>query len=194
MIVGLTGGIGSGKSTVAKMFEDLGVPVYVADTEAKKLLENSEVVKKAVIELLGPEAFVDSKPDRVFIASLVFRDSNKLNALNKIIHPQVKIHFKNWYDSQEAPYVIKEAAILFESGSHEDCDFVITVTAPEDIRIKRVMARDQVNEDDVRDRMKNQWEDVKKIELSDFVIHNSSLQDTRDQVRKIHLQLLKKKS
>lgn len=193
MIVGLTGGIGSGKSTVAKMFQELGVPIYVADTEARKLLEDSPMVKKEVIKLLGREVYEDSKPNRARIASLVFKDAKKLEALNKIIHPQVKKHFIKWYESQDAPYVIKEAAILFESGSYKDCDQIITVTAPEKIRIKRVMTRDKISEDAVRDRMKNQWLDAEKIKRSDFVIFNSSLEETQNGVIKIHRELLKKR-
>jgi dephospho-CoA kinase len=194
MIVGLTGGIGSGKSTVAKMFMDLGVPVYLADDEAKKLLSGDPSVRKSVEKLLGKKAYIGDKPDRAYIASQVFDNSKKLESLNKIIHPAVKKHFKNWYTLQVAPYVIKEAAILFESGSNDDCDAVITVTAPPEIRIERVILRDHTTEEAVKARMKHQWSDEEKLKLSDFVITNTSLKKTQDQVRKIHGQLLKKLS
>jgi dephospho-CoA kinase len=194
MIVGLTGGIGSGKSTVAKMFMDLGVPVYLADDEAKKLLSGDPSVRKSVEKLLGEKAYIGDKPDRAYIASQVFDNSKKLESLNKIIHPAVKKHFKNWYTLQVAPYVIKEAAILFESGSNDDCDAVITVTAPPEIRIERVILRDHTTEEAVKARMKHQWSDEEKLKLSDFVITNTSLKKTQDQVRKIHGQLLKKLS
>jgi dephospho-CoA kinase len=194
MIVGLTGGIGSGKSTVAKMFMDLGVPVYLADDEAKKLLSGDPSVRKSVEKLLGEKAYIGDKPDRAYIASQVFDNSKKLESLNKIIHPAVRKHFKNWYTLQVAPYVIKEAAILFESGSNDDCDAVITVTAPPEIRIERVILRDHTTEEAVKARMKHQWSDEEKLKLSDFVITNTSLKKTQDQVRKIHGQLLKKLS
>jgi dephospho-CoA kinase len=194
MIVGLTGGIGSGKSTVAKMFMDLGVPVYLADDEAKKLLSGDPSVRKSVEKLLGKKAYIGDKPDRAYIASQVFDNSKKLESLNKIIHPAVRKHFKNWYTLQVAPYVIKEAAILFESGSNDDCDAVITVTAPPEIRIERVILRDHTTEEAVKARMKHQWSDEEKLKLSDFVITNTSLKKTQDQVRKIHGQLLKKLS
>ncbi|WP_340198454.1 dephospho-CoA kinase [Ascidiimonas sp. W6] len=192
MIIGLTGGIGSGKSTVAKMFQELGVPIYVADIEAKKLLVASSKVKNQVINLLGKKAYKGQEPDRAFISSLVFKDAEKLQELNNIIHPAVKIHFMNWYKNQDAVYVIKEAAILFESGSHKDCDFIITVTAPEKVRIKRVMQRDSIDENTIRERMQHQWSDKQKIERSDYVIYNSSLEKTQEQVLEIHHELLNK--
>ena len=156
MIVGLTGGIGSGKTTVAKMFMELGVPVYLADVEAKKLLAENTEVQKKVIDILGEQAYKNEEPDRAYIAEKVFKNKNLLTSLNKIIHPAVKIHFENWYASQNAPYVLKEAAILFESGSYKDCNAIITVTAPEEIRINRVILRDKTTEEAVRARMQNQ--------------------------------------
>ena len=176
------------------MFMVLGVPVYMADDEAKKLLAENTEVRQKVIDLLGEQAYKNEKPDRTYIAEMVFNNKNLLASLNKIIHPAVKIHFESWYASQNSPYVLKEAAILFESGGYKDCFAIITVTAPEEIRINRVILRDKTTEEAVRARMKNQWMDDKKIELSDFVIQNISLEKAQNQVRKIHHELLKKLS
>lgn len=194
MIVGLTGGIGSGKSTVAGMFKDLGVPIYMADRAGRELLEESSAVRKKVIALLGEEAYHNQRPDRAFIASVVFKDEKMLKALNRIIHPAVKKHFEAWIKVQNYPYVIKEAAILFESGSYKDCNAIITVVAPEDVRIERTIQRDGVTEKEVRARMKYQWEDDKRIALSNYVIYNLSLNETREQVENIHHELIKKLS
>ncbi|MFL9843915.1 dephospho-CoA kinase [Flavobacterium rhizosphaerae] len=186
-IVGLTGGIGSGKSTIAKFFEALDVPVYYADEEAKKILNLPETVTK-LVDLFG-EAIIarGGLPDRAKIAEVVFNDKVKLEMLNKIIHPGVAQHFDDWVKQQtKHPYVIKEAAILFESGSYKNCDFVITVTAPIETRIERVITRDNVSRQQVLQRMENQWHDDKKISLSDFIITNISLEDSKKQVVRIN--------
>lgn len=191
MIVGLTGGIGSGKSTVAKMFSDLGIPIYITDDEAKKMLYEPAVQKK-IIELLGHNAFDKGVPDRVYIAQKVFNNKELLEGLNKIIHPEVQLHFNTWYKQQLTPYVIKEAAILFETGGNRQCDFVITVTAPVEVRILRAMKRDHAAREQIESRMKNQWPDEEKIKLSDFTIQNNNIEFTRLQVSEIHEILLKK--
>ncbi|WP_333876479.1 dephospho-CoA kinase [Flavobacterium sp.] len=190
-IIGLTGGIGSGKTTVANYLKSHGVPVYIADEEAKMIM-NTPVVVSKVKEVFGEEMIDDDKVDRQKLAQLVFADVHQLQKLNAIIHPLVKEHFEQWLrEHQQYPFVVKEAAILFESGSYKDCDQIILVTAPEADRIQRVVKRDAVTEDLVLARMNNQWSEEQKMALSDYIIHNISLENTREQVDVI-LDLLKK--
>lgn len=190
-IVGLTGGIGSGKTTVAKMFEALNVPIYIADIEAKKLTNSSKEIRRDLIKLLGDEAYNTTGLNRKFVADKIFNDPKLLNAVNNIIHPQVAIHFKQWAQKQDSPYVIKEAAILFENGGYKDCDAVILITAPKEIRIQRVLARDKSSKTEIEQRMKNQWSDDKKRKLATFVIENIEIANTQNEVAKIHKTLLK---
>lgn len=192
MIVGLTGGIGSGKSTVAAMFQELGVPVYVSDLQARELMNNSKEIHSQLQDLLGEEAVVNGLPDRVFIASKVFQDKALLSQLNQIVHPQVRTHFLQWTATQKAPYVIQESAILFESGGNVLCDVIITVTAPLEEKIARVMQRDGVSEEAVLQRMKNQLPDAEKAANSQFVIENINRAQTAENVAVIHQTLLKK--
>ena len=145
-IVGLTGGIGSGKTTVANFFSQLGVPVYIADLEAKGLMKRSKVIKRKLLQLFGKDAYIGVDINKPYIASKIFNDVSLLEKMNNIVHPKVASHFKRWLKKQDAPYVIKEAAIIFENGSYQSLDFIITVIASENIRIKRVMARDQSTE------------------------------------------------
>ncbi|WP_121665568.1 dephospho-CoA kinase [Mesonia aquimarina] len=191
MIIGLTGGIGSGKTTVAKMFESYGIPIYIADEEAKKML-NFISVKKEVIQLLGENAYKNNQPDREYIASKVFADAELLAELNGIIHPRVQEHFQEWYDQQQSAYVIYEAAILFEKGGYKKCDFSILVTAPKDEKIKRLQERDNSSKEQIEARMKNQWSDEKKKDFADFIIENIELETTKLQVKKLHERLLNK--
>lgn len=189
-IVGLTGGIGSGKTTIAKLFQAMGVPVYIADTQAKKILESSKVVRAKVIALLGEKAYSNKLPNREYIAQLVFNDPALLGGLNAIIHPQVHINFKQWAQKQDAPYCIKEAAILFENGGFAMCDATILVTAPTKLKIERVLARDNTSLTSIEQRMENQWEDEKKIPMASYVIENIDLASTKSQVQKVHKTLL----
>lgn len=187
IIVGLTGGIGSGKSTVRKIFENLGVPVYDADYESKQLLNTDEELKKELIKAFGEkiysnEGFINKK---VF-AAIIFNDEKELEKANSIIHPAVEKHFLNWVNSQEAKYVVKEAAILFESGSFKKTDKIITVSAPVELRIKRVCKRDNTNEEQVRQRIKNQMTDEERKSRSDWVIINDEKQLILPQILKIH--------
>lgn len=185
-IIGLTGGIGSGKTTIANYFADLGVPVYIVDTEAKKILNFPEVVQE-ILQVFGEEVFTDNIPDRKKLASVVFNNPEKLKQLNAIIHPRVRQHFIDWAEQHKKErFVIKEAAILFESGSFKDCDKVILVTAPKEVRIKRVMKRDGVSKEEVLERMKNQWDEEKKKKLSDFIIENIDLEIAKNQVNTIY--------
>ena len=184
-IIGLTGGIGSGKTTVAKYFRASGIPVYIADTEAKKISESAEIVK-LIKSAFGTSIFDAENINREKLAQLVFNDSEKLATLNKIIHPAVKIHFENWVKNhKEFPYVIKEAAILFESGSYKDCDIIITVVAPLETRISRVLGRDKTSRENVLKRIDSQWTDDQRVSKSDYVIENISLPETQKQVDKI---------
>lgn len=185
-IVGLTGGIGSGKTTVAKMFEKLGVPIYIADLEAKKITNNPSTLV-SIEEKFGSAVIKNNELNREAMAKIVFSNPDKLKELNGIIHPLVAIHFKKWIKQQkDKPFIIKEAAILFETNMHLQCDFVITVTAPEEIRIKRVLERDPISESEIRKRMNNQFSDDKRLKLSDFVIENINLETTLQQVNEIY--------
>ncbi len=191
MIVGLTGGIGSGKTTVAKLFLELGVPIYIADIEAKKLMNTSKIIRKKLIALFGEEAYLNNTLNRPFLADKIFKNKVLLKKMNAIVHPKVASHFKKWVMKQDYPYVIKEVAILFENDSYKSCDAVITVTAPIEVRIDRVIARDNTSEGKVKSIINNQWNDEEKIKLSQFVITNTDLIKTKMQVAEIHEKLLK---
>ena len=190
-IIGLTGGIGSGKTIVANYFMELGVPVYFADMEAKRLMHSSKVVKRKLIDEFGREAYVNNKLNRAYLAAIVFNDKQKLAAINSIVHPSVSISFKRWLHKQNSTYSIQENAILFESNGADRFDYIITVTAPLKTRILRVIERDGVSEQEVLARINNQMPDSKKVEQSHFVIENIDLKQTKIQVQKIHQELLK---
>ena len=190
--VGLTGGIGSGKTTIANLFAlHFSIPIYIADTKAKELVANNKQLQQEIVALLGEEAFVEGRYNTAFVAQEVFSNKEKLDKLNAIIHPYVQQDFLQWKQSQQALYVIKEAAILFESGSYRDCDFIIMVTAPLEERIKRVMLRDKIDRETVEKRIKNQWNDEKKIELSTFVIENREIDKNLDKIEIIHSKIVK---
>ena len=190
--VGLTGGIGSGKTTVANFFSELGIPIYNADLEARRLMKSSSLIKKKLIKVFGNDAYKNGELNTSFLASIVFKDKSELAKINSIIHPEVAKDFKSWVKKQEAPYVIEESAILFENDLIGNFDYIITVTAPAEVRINRIIKRDQTSKNEVLMRMSNQWDDKKKIQLSDYIIHNIELSDTKKQVKKLHKKLLKK--
>jgi len=190
-IVGLTGGIGSGKTTVANYFKALNVPVYIADVQAKALMNRSKVIKRKLIKLFGDEAYVNNTLNKPFIASQIFSNQDLLKKMNAIVHPKVAKHFSNWVKKQNVPYVISEVAIIFENGSQGKYDYIITVVAPEQTRLNRVIKRDNSSEAKVKAIMNNQWTDQQKTEHSDFVINNTDLKDTKLQVENIHSKLLK---
>ncbi|MFV9551312.1 dephospho-CoA kinase [Algibacter sp. PT7-4] len=193
IIVGLTGGIGSGKTTVAKQFSKLGIPVYIADDEAKSLMRRSKIIKRKLTKLFGEEAYINGDLNKPFLANIIFNDKTYLEKMNAIVHPKVAKHFEKWVKKQEgAPYVIKEVAILFENGGNKACDYVITVTAPIETRIKRLLKRDNTTTEKIKAIMKNQWSDEEKIKQSHFVIQNTILKDTINQVLKTHKKLLVK--
>ena len=190
-IVGLTGGIGSGKTTVARFFEKLDIPVYIADEAGKRLMNSSDEIRVKIIDLFGEAAYEGYVPQRKYIASKVFNDSELLSRLNQIIHPAVEADFKNWLTEQSSEYVIYEAAILFETGGYKKCDFSILVKAPQKLRIERLQKRDNSSKEEIKQRMNNQWSDEKKSELADFIINNEDLTQTKLQVEHIHSEILK---
>jgi len=183
-IIGITGGIGSGKTTITKYIESLGYPVYIADDEAKKLLDTEEVVDE-IRNTFGEEIIENNLVDKKKLATFVFGNENKLKQLNEIVHPKVRQQFINWLKQLDKPFVVKEAAILFESGAYKDCDFTILVTAPEDVRIDRVIKRDNTNKEDVSKRIRSQWSDEDKAKLSDFVIQNVDLEQSKREIDEI---------
>ncbi|MCX6275753.1 MAG: dephospho-CoA kinase [Bacteroidetes bacterium] len=189
-VVGITGGIGSGKSTVCNVFRVLGIPVYEADSEAKKLYDLPEVIAE-LKKVFGGHYFSKSgELDKRKFADLIFNDETALQKINDIVHPYVKKSFREWRKTHnDKPYVLKEAAILFESGSDKGCDKVITVTAPDNVRLKRVMKRDQRTADQVNKIIAKQWSDAEKVKRSDFVIVNDESDLVVPQVLKIHMTL-----
>jgi dephospho-CoA kinase len=184
-IIGLTGGIGSGKTAVAKYMESLGIPVYIADEEAKKLMASSEMIQE-ITATFGEEVNDSGTLDRKKIAKLVFDNPEKLQKLNNIVHPQVKKHFDAWVEKHKKhPLVVKEAAILFETGGDQYCDAVITVISPLETRIKRVVERDKTDKESVLKRMESQWTDEQRVAKSNYVIHNITLKETYKQTKQI---------
>ena len=191
--IGLTGGIGSGKTTVAKVLEVLGIPVYYADEAAKELMYKNELLKQQLIFHFGKDTyFEDGQLNRKHLSSIVFADKEKLELLNSLVHPVTIADAKEWFSKQTAPYVIKEAALLFESGTAEGLDYIIGVTAPVTLRIKRVMDRDNVTADEVKRRMNNQLDDSIKMKLCDFVLQNNEQQLLLPQVVQLHEELIRR--
>lgn len=190
-IVGLTGGIGSGKTTVAKMFQNLGVPLYIADDRAKLLMNSSGPLKQKLVALFGAEAYQDGQLNRAFLASKIFQDETLLQKMNAIVHPEVGIDFEKWKQQQNAVYGIKEAAIIFENNLASQYDYIITVIADLDQRIARVIKRDDTTEAKIMTIVNNQLSDAEKVNQSDFVIINHDMDDTYRQVLHIHQQLSK---
>jgi dephospho-CoA kinase len=189
MIVGLTGGIGSGKSTVAAIFQYLKVPVFIADEEAKALIDQ-EPIQRPLKALLGADIIKSGAVNRSLMAQKIFGDESLLKAVNNIIHPAVGQRFQAWAKEQDHPYLIREAAILFESGSYRDCEKIIVVTAPEALRLKRVMKRSGEGEEQVKRRMSRQWPEEEKIARADYVITNDHSQSLIYQVLAIHEDLI----
>lgn len=184
--IGLTGGIGSGKSTVAKIFEVLGIPVYYADTEAKRLMNSNEKIKESLRQHFGEATYKNEELDRKYLADIVFNNPEKLELLNALIHPVTIKDAEEWMQRQAAPYSIKEAALLFESGAAENLDFVIGVYAPQALRIKRVMKRDNLAQDEIVKRINRQVNEEMKMKLCDFVITNNEQELLIPQVLKLH--------
>lgn len=188
--IGLTGGIGSGKTTVARIFETLGIPVYYADDAAKRLMNDDPELKKALIDLFGESCYKDGTLNKAYLASLVFQDSEKREQLNQIVHPATIADANVWLSQQHAAYALREAALLFESGAAEGLDYVIGVSAPVHVRIKRVMQRDNLSQEDVIKRMDTQLQDTIKLKLCDFVIVNDERVGLLPQVLSLHEKLM----
>lgn len=188
--IGLTGGIGSGKTTVAKIFETLGIPVYYADDAARHLLNSNPTLKEAVIQHFGEAAYQDGVLDRKYLAAIVFSNKEKLDLLNSITHPVTIKDAEDWMATQTAPYAIKEAALLFESGASEKLDYIIGVYAPQHLRIKRVMKRDNMDTQEVLRRISRQIDEEMKMKLCNFVIKNNDEQLVLPQVIALHERLL----
>ncbi len=174
--IGITGGIGAGKSIVARVFATMGFPVFYSDIAGKELLSNDENVKKRVIELFGSSSYTNGQLDRAFLAKRIFSDNSLKQELNNIVHPAVRDYFSVWASKQNTPFVFNEAAILFETGSYKSFDLNILVSAPESIRFERVKSRDNLTYSEVEARMKAQWSDEDKRQLADFEIVNDNKQ------------------
>ncbi len=170
--IGITGGIGSGKTHVAQIFMKMGVPIYFADDRAKWLMSNNLTIVNKVLQLFGPNAYHNDSLNRAYIANKIFKNKLILEKLNSIVHPEVSADFNNWVDSQKAPYVIKEAALLIESGSFKDLDAILTIDAPLEVRIKRAANRDKQSEKEIEKRITNQLPNKIKVNAADFVINN----------------------
>ncbi len=192
-IICLTGGIGSGKTTVSNFFAEAGIPVYIADERAKVVMEQADIIA-AVSDLFGPEVIGSNQLlNRQRIREIVFKDAEKLLKLNAIVHPAVAVDFKNWLSKQnEAPFVIKESAILFESNTYGSCEEIILVTAPEEIRVQRVMLRDGVSQENVENIMINQMKDHEKQKYCQYIVENTDKAKTKLEVEKIINNILTK--
>jgi dephospho-CoA kinase len=185
--IGITGGIGSGKSTVCKVFSVLSIPVFNADEEARRLMQEDKNLVEKIKKLFGEEAYLNEKLNRAKIAAMVFENKDLLEKLNALVHPAVGKEFTRWAAKHtDQPYIIKEAAILFESNAHRGLDYVIAVSAPEKLRIERIMQRDSISEEQVRQRMRNQWPERKKVQLADFVVVNDDKKMVLPQVMRLH--------
>lgn len=190
--IGLTGGIGSGKTTVAQIFEVLAIPVYYADQAAKDLMNQDPELKKQIISRFGETVYKEGKLDRSYLGGVVFADAEKLALLNDLVHPVTLRHAAAWMDQQQTAYAIKEAALIFEAGLEKLFDYIIGVTAPESARLERVMERDKASADSVLQRMKQQMDEKEKISRCDFVIQNNGIEAILPQVLAIHETLLAK--
>ena len=190
--VGITGGIGSGKTTVSTLFDALGIPVYYADNEAKRLMNNNKEIIEAIKDLLGPDSYLDGTLNRKYIADKVFANPDIRIALNKIVHPFTIADAERWMKEQTTPYVLKEAALIFESGADKHLDFVIGVNCPEDVRIERIMKRDHLDKNAAIARIKGQMNEKEKMNKCHFIINNNEETFLTTQVLELHDILLQK--
>jgi dephospho-CoA kinase len=189
--IGITGGIGSGKSTVCDIFSQLGIPVYNSDIRAKELMSEDAELREDVIRHFGEKAYENGELNRPYLADVVFNNKEKLEILNSLVHPAVGRDFNRWLENhRDSPYILKEAALLLESGSYKTLDKMIMVNAPEELRISRVMERDSVPREEVEKRISNQWSEEKKSEMSDYFISNNGEQLLVPQVMKLHEEIL----
>lgn len=190
--VGVTGGIGSGKTLICQVFEKLGIPVFYADDEAKRLLNTDPQVKESMREYFGKDIYDDTGIKKAYLASKIFNNKDALSKVNSIVHPVVRKLFARWVKEKEAafPYVIEEAAILFESGVYQDLDYNILVYAPEELRINRVISRDHASMEQVKARMEHQMKDEDKMAMADAVIYNDESRLVIPQILEIHQRLI----
>lgn len=184
--VGITGGIGSGKSVVCSLFSSIGIPVYDSDSRAKKLMNENELIKEVLIGYFGSEIYIEGNLNRPLLAQKIFNNRIALEFVNSIVHPAVRNDFLHWAERQNAPYVIEETALLFESGAYKILDKIITVTSPEELRIQRVIERDHTTRENVLQRIRNQLPETEKVARSDFVIINDHQHSLIEQVNNIH--------
>jgi dephospho-CoA kinase len=190
MKLGITGGIGSGKTSVCRVFNVLGIPVFSADPEAQKIMNEDSEIIRSINKIAGKNLYPDDKLDRMELAALIFNDPDLLSRVNSLVHPVVFKHFKNWTVEQNAPYVIMEAAILFESGASNLVDRVATVIAPVEERISRVTSRNRLSREQVMERIRNQMDDETRIRMSDYVINNAENEMIIPVILKIHEDLI----
>lgn len=190
--VGITGGIGSGKTTVARIFQVLGIPVYYADDAARRIMNEDETLRREIIRLFGPEAYKEGQLNRAYLASVVFQDRKKLAALNALVHPATIRNSNLWMKKQRGPYAIREAALIFESGVQGTLDFIIGVSAPLELRIARTMARDGISREQVQERIDRQINESVKMRLCDYVIINDDCKPLIPQVLHLHQLLMEK--
>lgn len=190
--IGITGGIGSGKTTVCKLFQLQNIPVFYADQQAKEIMQTDKQLVDDLKAAFGMDVYSEEGIlNRSKLAALVFNDKEKLQKLNSLVHPAVFKAFDTWVKQQTAPYVLKEAALLFESGSYKDCDYIILVKSPQDLKISRIIERDSITEADVLKRMNKQLSDEEKEQRSDFIIYNDEVQMLIPQVLELHGKFLK---
>ncbi len=192
--VGITGGIGSGKTTVCKVFEVLGIPVFYADEAARQLMEQDAGLVKQITALIGAAAYKDGKLNRPYIAAAIFSNPDLLHKMNALTHPAIISYGKEWMAQQQTSYALKEAALFFETGSNEDIDVMIGVTAPQEVRISRAMQRDGISREDVLKRISRQMNEDDKMKLCDFVILNDGVRAVIPQVLALHKELLSRSS
>jgi dephospho-CoA kinase len=190
--VGITGGIGSGKSVVCQVFKTLGIPVFSADDAALYVMTHDAVLVQSIKQLLGSESYKDGKPNRPHIAALVFQQPELLQQLNSLVHPATIAYGQQWMETQITPYVIKEAAIFFESGSYKDMDVMVGIYAPKKVRLQRAMQRDGATEEKILQRMANQMDEAEKMRRCDYIIANDNNTAVLPQVLSLHKTLLEK--
>lgn len=191
LVIGITGGIGSGKSTICELFGILGIPVYNADQAAKALMTSNEILRKQLVEAFGANVFeANQQVNRTYLANLVFHHPEKLAQLNQLVHPAVGADFKSWSQKQNAPYVVKEAALLFESGSYKQCNYTILVESPMELRLTRTMHRDKSTKEQIQARIQHQLPDAEKAKLADYLILNDEKSLLIPQILALHQQFI----
>lgn len=185
-VIALTGGIGSGKTYVASIFYKLaGIPCFYSDIEAKKIMNENDYIKKEIVSILGPKSFINNKLNSEFLRNEIFSSQYKLKLINDLVHEEVGINFQKWLSFQTSKYILKETAILFENKYHLDVDLSILVIAPENIRIERIIKRDSISKKQIKKIVENQWDDRKKLHLSDYFIENLNKPDTMKKVKEL---------